>query len=124
MKRLISFLTLFTSFGTLICCAIPALLVVIGAGAALAGVVSAFPQLVWLSQHKLWIFGSGAILIVLSLIGQKYSQTQACPVDQKENCETTKRSSNWLMWISVGLYLIGFTVTFILPKAVLWFEDK
>jgi hypothetical protein len=117
MKRLVSFLTLFTSFGTLICCAIPALLVIIGAGAALAGVVSTFPQLIWLSQHKLWIFDSGGVLILISLLGHHYSMNQTCPVDgQKENCETTKRSSNWLLWISIGLYLIGFTVTFILPK--------
>jgi hypothetical protein len=117
MKRFVSFLTLFTSFGTLICCAIPALLVVLGAGAALAGVVSVFPQLVWLSQHKLWIFSIGGILIAISLFSQRYSTAQACPVDDlKENCETTKRSSNWLMWISIGLYLIGFTITFVLPK--------
>lgn len=117
MKRLVSFLTLFTSFGTLICCAIPAFLVIVGAGAALAGVVSVFPQLVWLSSHKLWIFGSGAILIGLSFVANRYSQTQSCPIDgQKENCETTKRSSSWLLWVSIGLYLIGFTVTFLLPK--------
>lgn len=117
MKRIISFLTLFTSFGTLICCAIPALLVVIGAGAALAGIVSSFPQLIWLSQHKLWIFGSGGILILISLVAQRYSVAQACPVDAlKENCETTKQSSNWLMWISIGLYLIGVVFTFVLPK--------
>lgn len=116
MKRIISFLTLFTSFGTLICCAIPALLVILGAGAALAGVVSAFPQLIWLSQHKLWIFSIGGILIAISLMGHRFAAAQACPVDQKENCDTTKRSSNWLLWISVGLYVIGFTVTFVLPK--------
>ncbi len=117
MRRVVSFLTLFTSFGTLICCAIPALLVVIGAGAALAGVVSAFPQLIWLSEHKLWIFGSGAFLIGLSLLANRYSQTQSCPVDeQKENCETTKRTSNWILWVSIGLYAIGFLVTFVLPK--------
>jgi hypothetical protein len=66
-------------------------LVVLGAGAALAGAVSAFPQLIWLSEHKAWIFGSGAILIALSLAGHKFSTTQKCPVDQKENCETTRK---------------------------------
>lgn len=117
MKRLVSFLTLFTSFGTLICCAIPALLVLLGAGAALAGVVSVFPQLIWLSQHKLWIFGSGGVLIFISVMGYRYSMTRSCPMDgQQENCQTTKHSSAWLMWISIGLYLIGFIVTFIFPK--------
>ncbi|MEZ4846744.1 MAG: hypothetical protein R2877_07380 [Bdellovibrionota bacterium] len=119
MKRVISFLTLFASTGTLICCAIPALLVILGAGAALAGAISTFPQLIWLSAHKLWIFGMGGVLIALSLVSHGYSQAQSCPVDgQKENCETTKKTSNWLLWVSVGLYLVGFTVTFILPKII------
>lgn len=116
MKRIISFLTLFTSFGTLICCAIPSLLVVLGAGAALAGVVSTFPQLVWLSQHKLWIFGIGAAFILFGFISRRYARDQTCPTDQQENCETTKKTSDWLWWISVTLYAIGFIVTFILPK--------
>ena len=37
---------LFTSFGTLICFALPALFVALGMGAAVAGIVSAVPQLI------------------------------------------------------------------------------
>jgi hypothetical protein len=50
-KRL-SALSLFTSFSTLICCALPALLVALGAGAVLSTLVSHVPQLVWVSEHK------------------------------------------------------------------------
>lgn len=32
--------------------ALPALLVMLGAGAALAGLVRVFPQIVWLTEHK------------------------------------------------------------------------
>ena len=49
----LSLLTLFTSGGTLICCALPALLVSLGAGAVMASVVSSVPQIVWFSEHKL-----------------------------------------------------------------------
>ena len=45
--------SLFASSSTLICCALPALLVALGAGAALSSLVSAVPQLVVLSEHKL-----------------------------------------------------------------------
>ena len=38
-------LSLFTSTGTLICCALPALLVSIGAGAVMAGLIEAVPQI-------------------------------------------------------------------------------
>ena len=40
-----AFLSLFTSTGTLICCALPALLVSIGAGAVMAGLIEAVPQI-------------------------------------------------------------------------------
>ena len=118
MKRLVSFLSLFTSFGTLICCAIPSLLVLLGAGAAVAGFVSAFPQLIWLSKHKLWIFGIGGILLLFGFLSRQYSKTQVCPPDQKDHCEKSKQTSDWLWWFSVGFYAIGFTVTFVLPKIV------
>jgi hypothetical protein len=65
-----SVLSLFTSGGTLICCALPALLVAVGAGAALSSLVSVFPQLVWLSEHKVWVFGvAGAALAVAGCNG-------------------------------------------------------
>ena len=56
-----SLATLFASSGTLVCCALPALLVALGAGAALSSLVSAVPQLVWMSENK-------EALFVLSLI--------------------------------------------------------
>jgi hypothetical protein len=51
-----SVLSLFTSSGTLVCYALPALLVAIGAGAALSLLVSVFAQVVWLSEHKVGLF--------------------------------------------------------------------
>ena len=47
-----AFGTLLASTATLVCCVLPAVLVSLGAGAVLAGLVSSFPQLVWLSEHK------------------------------------------------------------------------
>ena len=52
----LSLLSLFSSGGTLVCCALPALLVSLGAGAVMASVVSSVPQIVWFSEHKLGVF--------------------------------------------------------------------
>jgi len=49
--------SLFTSGSTLICCALPATLVAIGSAATLVSLVSNFPQLVWISEHKALVFG-------------------------------------------------------------------
>lgn len=38
------------------CCALPSLLVALGAGGAVPSVVSAVPGVTWLSAHKLWVF--------------------------------------------------------------------
>jgi hypothetical protein len=59
-------LTILSSFSTLLCCALPAALVSIGAGAALASIVTAVPQLVWLSEHKIVLFVFAGIMLTLS----------------------------------------------------------
>ena len=57
-------LTLLASTSTLICCALPALFVTLGAGATFASMVNAFPHLVIISHYKVYI--SLATLIILS----------------------------------------------------------
>src|ERR1700682_446609 len=60
---LLSYLSLFTSFGTLLCCALPSLLVLLGLGATVASFLSAVPWLVTLSHHKNWVFAISGLLI-------------------------------------------------------------
>lgn len=48
-------LALFASLGTLICCAVPLLLVTLGFGAAVASLTSTVPWLIPLSERKQWI---------------------------------------------------------------------
>ena len=59
-------LSLFTSIGTLLCCALPALLVTLGMGAALAGFISVAPWITVFSKYKIFIFVGAGILLVLS----------------------------------------------------------
>ena len=49
-------LTLFTSFGTLVCCALPALMVTLGMGTTLAGFIGMFPSITFISDYKESIF--------------------------------------------------------------------
>src|SRR6266436_5528053 len=60
---LLSYLSLFTSFGTLLCCALPSLLVLLGLGATVASFLSLVPWLVTLSHHKSWVFAISGLLI-------------------------------------------------------------
>src|SRR3954466_13905244 len=63
-SAVLSYLSLFTSFGTLLCCALPSLLVLLGLGATVASFLAAAPWLVALSHHKRWVFAISGALIV------------------------------------------------------------
>jgi hypothetical protein len=72
---------LLASSATLVCCVLPAVLVSLGAGATLAGLVSAVPQLIWLSEHKLIVFGSAGALLGVSGVAIWYGRNLPCPAD-------------------------------------------
>ncbi len=114
-NRIITTVTLFGSFSTLLCCALPALLVSIGAGAALIGLVSAVPQLIWLSEHKMGLFIFAGIMLVISGISCYVTRNAPCPIDAAEAkaCKRLRRISFSLFCVSLAMYLIGFFFAFI-----------
>lgn len=73
--------SLFASASTLVCCALPALLVAVGAGAALSSLVAVFPQVVWLSEHKAGLFGFAGAMMLASGGLQWRNRSAPCPVD-------------------------------------------
>lgn len=109
--------TLFATSSTLVCCAIPALLVALGAGAALSSLVSVFPQVVWLSEHKEALFAiSGAALAISGWI-QWRNRTAPCPVDAglRDACLRTRKASRRVYFASLGIYLVGGWFAFVQP---------
>lgn len=114
-SKILSWVSLFGSFGTLICCAIPSTLVLLGLGSTVASTLSSFPQLIWFSENKFYVFGFSYLMLALSFFAQKYSQNQSCPVDKKEDCEITKSWAHPLLYISLILNLVGSIYVFILP---------
>jgi hypothetical protein len=112
-----SIITLLASSSTLICCAIPVLLVSLGAGAALASLVAVFPQIVWISEHKEVIFAVSALLMVLGGLLQWRNRNAPCPVDPilRNACLKTRKNSLRIYWASLVLLLIGAWFAFIQP---------
>ena len=109
--------TLFATSSTLVCCALPALLVGLGAGAALSSLVSVFPQVVWLSEHKEALFAvSGAALAISGWI-QWRARTAPCPVDAglRDACLRTRKASRRFYFASLAIYLVGGWFAFIQP---------
>lgn len=96
-------LSLFTSMATLICCALPALMVALGMGAVLAGLVSDVPQLVWLSRHKGIVFGAAAVMVAVAGIMLWRARNLPCPADpgQARACALLRRVSVVIYGVSV-----------------------
>lgn len=115
---ILSTATLLSSAGTLVCCVLPAVLVALGAGAALAGLVTAFPQLVWLSEHKPAVFGSAFALLIANGIATWYSRTLPCPTEPvaAESCRRLRRINLALYSIALVCFALGLTLAFILPR--------
>ncbi len=117
MKKLFASLSLFTSLGTLLCCALPTLFVVLGMGAVVAGAVTAFPQLVWLSERKSYLFAGAGLLLALAGWLQWRARMEACPIDPAlaEACRDARGWSFWVYWVSVGVYLVGLFFAYVGP---------
>lgn len=116
-QSLSSFLALFTSTGTLICCALPALVVAIAGGSAMVSLLSTFPWLVTLSKYSGWIFLIAGIMIFFSgILILKPKGSLACSITGGKGCEAAGRFQNMMFWTSVVIYSFGlFTAYGLLP---------
>lgn len=103
-----SFLALFTSTGTLICCALPAAVAAFAGGAAVTSMISIFPWMVPLSANKEWIFlGAAVMLIISGVLIYRPKGKVACSITGGEGCEVAGRFTKIMFWSSVTILLIG-----------------
>lgn len=125
--RLLGYTSLFTSVGTLVCCALPSVLVLIGLGATVASFLTAVPWLVTLSRHKEWVFGISGALIALNFVyvyrvaPRLRAAGEACPIDEANACSTADQVSRVTLWTSAGIHLAGFFAAFILGPLLVRF---
>jgi len=123
----LSILSLFTSFSTLICCALPALLVTLGLGAVLAGIFSSFPFIVTLSNYKELTFVIAGSLIGLNffLVYRKRKEDEDCEVPGEgleTSCDTASRWSKGILWISAIMLLVGLFMAYLALPIVKLFD--
>ncbi len=111
-----SWLLLFTTTGTLICCAIPITLVSLGLGATVATMASSAPWLITLSQYKGWMF-----LVSGALIGMAawavFRPGRSCPTDPElaAACAQADKWNRRFIWVSGSLWALGFVAAYGLP---------
>lgn len=111
-------LTLIASAGAMVCCVLPAVMVALGAGAALAGLATAVPQLVWLSEHKAAVFALAATLLAVSGATLLRARTLPCPLDPglSAACRRLRRASVALWSLAAACTALGAVFAFVLPN--------
>ncbi len=116
-----SWVALLASSGTLICCALPALLVALGAGAALSTVIAVVPGLVWISEYKVQVFATAGVMLALSGVLQWKNRFAPCPLDPRlrQACLRTRKNSARVYTVSVVLYAVGGWFAFVQP----WLQE-
>lgn len=120
-QRMLDGLSLFGSLSTLLCCALPSVLVLFGLGATVASVLSAAPWLVALSRHKQLVFAISGVLIAANFAyvyvlapRLSASSSQTCDTGAPSACADASKVSRGILWVSAGLYVTGFFVAFAL----------
>ena len=111
----LGWLVLFASTGTLICCALPILLVTLGFGSVVAALTSHYPVLVTLSEYEGWMFGISALLLGLAAWFIRGRQTH-CPTEPElaARCKQTRLINRRVFWLAVIIWSIGFCARFLL----------
>jgi mercuric ion transport protein len=125
----LSYVSLFTSVGTLLCCALPSLLVLFGLGATVASVLSQAQWLVAMSHHKHWVFMLAGGLIcsnfayVYVIAPKLQARSGACDPNDPAACQTAGRFSRIVLWCSAVLYLIGGFTAYLLGPILVRFDS-
>jgi len=117
-SNFLSYFSLFSSVGTLLCCALPSVLVLAGLGATVTSTLSALPWLVALSHHKSLTFAISGVLIGISFVNMYWFaprlRARSCSPENPGACEEASRLSRIVLWFSAVLYATGFFAAFVL----------
>lgn len=113
-----AFAALLASSATLVCCVLPAVMVSLGAGAAVVGLITAFPQLIWLSEHKAAVFGIAVALLLISGLLLVWARRLPCPLDSDlgRKCMQLRKFGARLYAVSVGLLVLSGLFAFVVPR--------
>ncbi|HEX7159070.1 MAG TPA: hypothetical protein VF214_08660 [Edaphobacter sp.] len=116
---LLNYFSLFGGLSTLICCALPSVLVLVGMGTAVASLLSAAPWLVNFSRHKAWTFSIAGALIAASfvmtyVVAPRLRAGEVCEADDPTTCGEVSKLSRVILWFSALIWSCGFFVAYLL----------
>lgn len=116
----LTYIGLLGSLSTLLCCALPALLVTFGMGAVMAGLVSTLPWLTVLSEYKAYTFTAAILLLSAASFATWRARNAPCPTDpaQAKLCNKLRRINVSVLAVSWAFVTTGLIVAFVLPRFI------
>ena len=118
--RSANLISLFASSSTLICCALPAVFIVIGAGATFASISSILPFLVVISKYKVSITLVSLLILVFAGYINYRTYYLPCPADPELGriCLQTRKRSRSIYYFSVILFTFATIFTYLIPNII------
>jgi len=112
---------LFTSSTTLICCALPILLVSLGFGAVSASIFSSLPFLVTIAHYKQATFALSGLILAIAAWAV-FRANRVCPTDPElaAQCERAHGFNKSALFISLALWLVGFAAAYLALPIYQW----
>jgi mercuric ion transport protein len=116
-------LILFASTTTLVCCALPIILVTLGMGAVSAALFSNLPFLADLARHKVWFFSGSFILLALAA-WTLYRPGRTCPVDPvlARRCLSADKWNRRFLWSGGAIWSVGFAAAYLALPILEWID--
>ena len=121
----LGWVSLFASTSTWICCALPILLVTLGAGATLAGITEQFPLLIVLGAHKNWMFTISGVLLAAAA-GITWRSGRHCPTDPllAQHCQRIQRWNKKILWVSMIVWFLGFAAAYLALPVTMYLDQS
>ncbi len=118
--RSANLISLFASSSTLICCALPAVFIVVGAGATFASIISIFPFLVVISKYKVSITLVSLLILVFAGYINYRTYYLPCPADPELGriCLQTRKRSRSIYYFSVILFTFATIFSYLIPNII------
>ena len=117
---LVSIFSLFTSSSTLFCCALPAIFVMLGAGASFASFISVFPFLITLSVYKIELTVFAFLIMGIAGYFNYRASFAPCPIDpeQGRKCMLLRKRSRLIFYVSSGILTTTTFFTYVIPEFI------
>jgi mercuric ion transport protein len=120
-NRRLAWVSLFASSSTLLCCALPMLLVAFGFGAASASLFATLPFLLTMVEYKAWMFvGSGLLMVAAAAL--LYLGKGSCPADPElaRQCNLVRRWNTRALLVASAVWIVGFSAAYLALPVYLW----